>query len=169
MLVQVRPKVFSGNIAAGGVEAVVDQLRVSTLVALQSLGAMADAHAGAVWDALLKLSGAFTNTHLSLAPSCIDCPFIQLSTSENQGLARQCLTRSQSVMYAAGLVEVVEYTKTMDLQEDEGVLALGSIIVGLHRLLQHPQPTNQVGKASPLVIAVVIEQKSPPVVTSTSQ
>lgn len=44
---------------------------------------------------------------------------------------------------------MVEYTKSMDLQEDEGVLALGSIIVGLHKLLEHPQPTNQVGKASP--------------------
>lgn len=66
-------------------------------------------------------------------------------------------------MCAAGLAEVVEYTKSMDLQEDEGVLALGSIIVGLHKLLEHPQPTNQVGKASPSATVVVVKQKSQPV------
>lgn len=63
-------------------------------------------------------------------------------------------------MFAAGLAEVVEYTKTMDLLEDEGVLVLGDIIVGLHELLQHPQPTSQVGEASVLASVAVTEQKS---------
>lgn len=47
--------------AAGGVEVVVDQLGVSMQVALQSLSIMADSHPSAVWDALLKLSGASSN------------------------------------------------------------------------------------------------------------
>ena len=54
---------------------------------------------------------------------------------------------------------MVEYTKTMDLLEGEGVLVLGDIIVGLHGLLQHPQPTSQVGKASPSASVAVIKQK----------
>lgn len=47
-------------------------------------------------------------------------------------------------MHAAGLTEVVEYTRSMDLQEEEGLLALGSIIIDLHKLLEHPH--NQVGE-----------------------
>lgn len=62
VLIQVQPKVSTGVVTAGGVEVVVDQLRVSTQVALQSLGVMADVHAGVVWAALLKLSGASSNT-----------------------------------------------------------------------------------------------------------
>lgn len=44
---------------------------------------------------------------------------------------------------AAGLPAVVEYTQNMDLQEETGLLLLGSIIVSIHKLLQHPH--NQVG------------------------
>lgn len=61
-VIQVQLKVSADVVAAGGVEVVVDQLRVSTLMALQSLGVMADLHASAVWDALLKLSGACSKT-----------------------------------------------------------------------------------------------------------
>ena len=50
-------------------------------------------------------------------------------------------------MYGAGLDEVVEHTKGIDLQEEEGVQSLGSIIVGMHTLLEHPH--NQVGMSTP--------------------
>ena len=73
----------------------------------------------------------------------------------------QMVVYPNPVMFAVGLAVVVEYTKSMDLQEDEGVLALGSIIVGLHKLLEHPQPTNQVGIARPSAnIEHIIEHKS---------
>ncbi|KAL3160718.1 hypothetical protein ABBQ32_010628 [Trebouxia sp. C0010 RCD-2024] len=42
---------------SGGVEVVVGQLGVSTLVALQGLELMVELHGGQVWDALLALSG----------------------------------------------------------------------------------------------------------------
>lgn len=44
--------------AAGGVEVVVGQLGVSTLLALQGLELMVELHGSQVWDALLALSGA---------------------------------------------------------------------------------------------------------------
>lgn len=44
---------------------VVDQLRVLTLVALEGLGLMVEVHASAVWEALLRLSGASTTYNLS--------------------------------------------------------------------------------------------------------
>lgn len=47
-----------------------------------------------------------------------------------------------SLKWPAGLAKVVEYTKNMDLQGEEGLVLLGCIITGIHTLLEHPH--NQV-------------------------
>ena len=65
-------------------------------------------------------------------------------------LADACKKLAETVVLMTGFTRLLEYTKNMDLQDEQGLGQLGSILRAIHRLLQHPH--DQVRLFPPCVV-----------------